>query len=228
MRSQLVKDAYYGTVARLSYLNFLRYRIRARRHAAPLLLHLGSGLHPIAGFVNIDANPLRRPDLWLDLRLGLPFRDDSVAAAYCCHTLEHFAEPDVRNILREAWRVLKPGCGVRLVTPDLGKAIAAYVAGRIDWFDDFPDSRRSLGGRFTNYLLCRDQHRLMFDFSFMAEILHDAGFIDIVERSPHESALFERSYLASFEYEQPAGYHSLFVEAYKPGAPKAPLVERCQ
>ena len=192
----------------------------SRGRSGPLLLHLGSGLHPIAGFVNIDGNPLRRPDLWLDLTLGLPFKDGSVMGAYCSHTLEHFFEPDVRQIMRDTCRVLGPGCGIRIVTPDLGKAVAAYVKQDTGWFDDFPDARRSLGGRFTNYLMCRDQHRLMFDFSFMKELLEDSGFVDVAEFSPHESSLFDRAYLAGFEYEQPGNYHSLFVEAFKPGAPR--------
>jgi predicted SAM-dependent methyltransferase len=221
MTPQFFKDLAYLTVGRLSVVNLLRYRVTGRvpgGNRDPLLLHLGSGTHPIKGFVNIDGNPRRRPDLWLDLTLGLPFPRNSATAAYCCHTLEHFFESDVRRVLGEVFRVLRPGAGVRLVTPDMGKAIAAYHAGNSEWFSDFPDARRSIGGRFANYMLCRDQHRLMFDFSFMSEVLDSVGYTGIREFTPHRSLLFEPGYLATFEYEQPDDNHSLFVEAFKPGA----------
>jgi predicted SAM-dependent methyltransferase len=222
MKSQFVKDVGYMTLGRLSVVNLLRYKLTGQvpghQNGGPLLLHLGSGPHPIKGFVNIDGNPWRRPDLWLDLTLGLPFPDGSATGAYCCHTLEHFFEPDVRQILGDVLRVLRPGGGLRIVTPDMGKAIAAYQRENSAWFSEFPDSRRSIGGRFTNYMLCRDQHRLMFDFSFMREILQDLGFVDIAEFTPHASVLFDTGYLATFEYEQPDDNHSLFVEAFKPGA----------
>ena len=225
MTSQFLKDLAYMTIGRLSAVNLLRYRLTGRvpgpANGGPLLLHLGSGTHPIKGFVNIDGNPRQRPDLWLDLTLGLPFPDGAATAGYCCHTLEHFFEPDVRGVMREMFRVLRPGGGVRLVTPDMGKAIAAYQQRNSGWFSEFPDSRRSIGGRFTNYMLCRDQHRLMFDFSFMSELLEDSGFVGIREFAPHSSVLFDAAYLATFEYEQPDDNHSLFVEAFKPGAEPA-------
>jgi predicted SAM-dependent methyltransferase len=222
MTSQFLKDVAYLTIGRLSAVNLLRYRLTGRvpgrNRGGPLLLHLGSGPHPIEGFINIDGNPWQRPDLWLDLTLGLPFADGSVAGAYCCHMLEHFFEPDVRRILGEMLRVLAPGAGIRIVTPDMGKAIAAFQQQDSAWFSEFPDSRRSIGGRFTNYMLCRDQHRLMFDFSFMSELLDDVGYAGIREFTPHRSLLFEPGFLATFEYEQPEDNHSLFVEAFKPGA----------
>jgi len=228
MTNQGLKDLGYMTIGRLSVVNTLRYRLTGvppiRPNERPLLLHLGSGTHPIAGFVNIDGNPWRRPDLWLDLTLGLPFPDNSVSGAYCCHTLEHFFEPDVRFILAETLRVLRPGCGLRAVTPDMGKAIAAYQQRNAGWFSEFPDARRSIGGRFTNYMLCRDQHRLMFDFSFMSEVLEDVGFTVIAEFSPHRSQIFDQNFLATFEYEQPDDNHSLFVEAIKPGGEPQPSI----
>jgi len=67
-------------------------------------------------------------------------------------------------------------------------------------------------------MLCRDQHRLMFDFSFMSEVLEGVGYTGIREFTPHRSQLFDPGYLATFEYEQPDDNHSLFVEAFKPGA----------
>ena len=111
---------------------------------------------------------------------------------------------------------LKPKGGIRLVTPHLGKAIAAYCATDGNYFSDFPDRRRSIGGRFVNHMLCRDQHRLMFDFSFMEECLVEAGFTGIVERVPQESRIFPLDELRMFEHETKETHNSLFVEATHP------------
>jgi hypothetical protein len=48
------------------------------RQAAPVRLHLGSGQAPIAGWINIDIQPLPGVDRVLDVRRGLPY--DNVVA----------------------------------------------------------------------------------------------------------------------------------------------------
>lgn len=221
MRAQWVKDIVHRTLGEMSLLN--RYRIqligrsalRSRRPDGQIWVQLGSGAHYIEGMINVDVNPFRKRDIWLDLRKGLPFADNSVDAIYCCHTLEHFYEPDVRAILRECSRILKPKAGMRIATPDLKKAAEAYLQGDMKRFSDFPDKRASIGGKLVNYLLCRDQHRLIFDFSFWKEILEGEGFFRVEECKPHQTQIFPAKELSAFEYEQPDCHHSVFVEAFK-------------
>jgi SAM-dependent methyltransferase len=222
MKAQWIKDVVHATLGELSLLNrariraFARGKLRSRRADGKLWVHLGCGRHYVEGMVNVDVNPFVRSEVWLDLRKGLPFADASVDAIYCCHTLEHFHEPDVRRIVADCRRVLKPGAGARIVTPDLRRAAEAYLRGDAAWFSDFPDKRRSVGGRFANAILCRDQHRLAFDASFWEEILGDAGFARVAEKAPHDSAIFPREELAKFEYETPAKHTSVFMEGFRP------------
>jgi len=221
MKSQWIKDIVHHTLGRVSVLN--RYRLqtighsklRSRRTDGLLWLHMGCGKHYIPGMLNVDVNPFIRSDIWLDLRRRLPFADESVDAIYCCHTFEHFSEHDVRKILRECLRVLKRGSGIRIVTPDLKKAVRAYLDGDANYFSDFPDKRSSVGGRCVNYLLCRDQHRLIFDYGFWAELLEQEGFAVIRECVPHQSAIFPQNEITRFEYETPDRHHSVFVEAFR-------------
>lgn len=221
MKSQLVKDLVHSTLGYLSYFNRLRVQylntgiMNSKRSDGLKWVHLGCGDKYIQDMINIDVNPFTHCDIWLDLRRKLPFESNSVDAIYCCHTLEHFYEPDVRLIIDECKRVLKSGAAIRIVTPDFQKAALAYQRHDLDYFSDFPDKRKSIGGRFANYLLCRDQHRLVFDFSFWQEILQDAGFTKIVEQSPHRSQIFSEKDLIRFEYEKPDRHHSVFVEAFK-------------
>ncbi len=222
MKAQWIKDLAHRTLGRASVLNRLRIqtlargRLRARRPDGKLWLHLGCGRHYIEGMLNVDVNPFIRSDIWLDLRRGLPFGTDSVDAIYCCHTLEHFYEKDIRRIVREGLRALKPSHGMRLVTPDLRRSVEAYLRGDTAFFSDFPDRRASLGGKLANHLLCRDQHRLLFDFSFWREILEEEGFVGVCECAPHQSSIFPGEELTTFEYEPPDKHQSVFVEAFKP------------
>lgn len=180
-------------------------------------LHLGCGPKYLPGFVNIDANPRQRLDLWLDVRNGLPFPSNSVDSVYSTHMFEHFFSGELNKLLSECWRVLKPGGGVRLVVPNLASAIMAYNQGRSEWFSDsFPRRFDSVGGRFANFIFCDGQHRTAFDFGYMQEVLGAAGFERVEELSETKSKLYG---------EQPPAYepndsrelsHSLYVEAFKP------------
>jgi predicted SAM-dependent methyltransferase len=217
--SQRMKDLYWAAAAGLSVIN-LHYQRAVRRIGPtrlPLLVNLGSGPQYIEGFVNVDGNPFQKKDLWLDIRFGLPFSDGSVSAIYMCHVLEHFAFPAAQKILRECQRVLAAEGGIRIVVPSLEKAVEAFVRRDADWFFAWPDRYESLGGRFNNFLLCRDQHRLMFDSSLMRELLVLAGFCSFETRCYRVSGLFPPDTLHRME---DAGRkdlydHSLIVEALK-------------
>jgi predicted SAM-dependent methyltransferase len=223
MVPQWIKNVFHATAGRVTVISYCyvrtighrRWTEASRKTRRPLRLHLGSGKGyvDLPGYVNIDINPFNRKDIWLDVRLGLPFPSGSVDSIYCSHMLEHLFAPQAVELLRECYRVLRPTGGIRLVTPHLGRAIAAYLRNDRDFFSDFPDTRRSIGGRFVNHMLCRDQHRLMFDFSFMEESLAAAGFNEISEYTPQESRLFPGEELRVLEHETKATHNSLFVEA---------------
>ena len=218
MKPQWLKDIYYSTVGWLTVGNYLWRRAfpRIPPHER-VILHLGCGKNYIRkpGFINIDGNLFQPKNLWLDITIGLPFPSNSIDAIFASHVLEHLNEKQVRRVLEESYRVLKPGGGVRFITPSLGKAIEAYVRGDRSFFGDWPDPRNSVGGRFNNYLLCRDQHRLMFDFGFLKEFLMHCGFEPCREVSPWESRIFEVSELEEVQRGTSEDHRSLFVEGFK-------------
>ena len=212
-----IKQVVFALVTPLTYMNLLRKRSLLRKWQTKtnerLVLHLGCGKKRLGGFCNIDANPLRRPDLTVDLRIGLPFPAGSVDAIYSHHVFEMFSLSELRKVLAHCFTVLKDGGGMRVGTPSLDRAIDAYVRGDTTFFRDWPDEFRSIGGRFVNYLLCRDQHRLMFDFSFMAELLEEAGFVGAVRSNCGASQVLIPAESVSLEGVEDAS--SLFVEAFK-------------
>ena len=219
MLHQRYKDLCFLALAKATLPNYWirKYLYAFRSHnGLGLHLHLGCGTKYIPGFVNIDANPRQKIDLWLDVRCGLPFAASSVDSIYSTHMIEHFFPDELQQLLRECARVLKAGGGLRLVVPSLTNAIAAYQQGRREWFyDSFPRHFDSLGGRFSNFVFCDGQHRTAFDFNYLREVLGDAGFAQVEESAEGTSRLYAEK-VPAFEPGDANGLpHSLFVEAFR-------------
>jgi SAM-dependent methyltransferase len=219
MLHQRYKDLYFFALSKATLPNFwvrkLFYAIRLPGEK-PLHLHLGCGPKYLSGFVNIDANPRQRLDIWLDVRGGLPFPSNSVDSIYSTHMFEHFYPDELDQLLEECFRVLKPRGGVRVVVPSLRNAIKAYSEARQGWFyDSFPRHFDSLGGRFSNFVFCDGQHRTAFDFDYLKEVLIRAGFHNVQESAEGKSTLYDNT-VPPFEPGDTNGFpHSLFVEAFK-------------
>ena len=215
------KQLTFCTLGKLSYGNILVGRTLHKRYwgsfQGSLVAHLGCGKKYIPGFVNIDANPLVRADIWLDFTLGLPFPDESVDVFYARHVFEHLTIAQVRSVVKRMLRALKPGGGIRLVTPSLSNAINAYESDDMDFFPDWPHVFKSKGGRFNNYLLCAGQHRLMFDFTLTSELLMEAGFVNCEEVCWSESQIFSKDILQTIQSFEGGGVDikSLYVEAHR-------------
>lgn len=184
MLSRRAKSIYYLFAAPLMTVNGFLYRhFRAPRDGA-VRVHLGPGQNNyLDGWINVDANMFTaRCDLWADLRNPLPFHDSSLDAVYSHHVIEHL--PSLSRHLKEIHRCMKPGGMLRVGGPNGDSAIAKFLANDADWFGDFPDKRASIGGRFENFIFCRQEHLTILTRSFMAELLTGAGFIQIAECLP--------------------------------------------
>src|SRR5262249_20200369 len=107
------------------------------------------------------------------LRNKLPFRDSSLDFLYSHHVIEHL--PDLHFHFREMHRCLKPGGAFRVGGPNGDSAIKKFYEGDIAWFHGFPDDRRSLGGRFDNFIFCRQEHVTILTESWLREIAEDVG-----------------------------------------------------
>ena len=208
MFSQRIKDVYFSAILPATYLNHCVWKTRLSgtipkrlkiKGNGKLWLNIGSGAKSHWDFVNIDGNIFRHPDMWLDLKNGIPFASETVDGIYASHVLEHFYYKEVMKIFRESYRVLRPGGALRMIVPSMEGAIAAYLDGNRSWFSEFPTKFESLGGRFANFLFCDGQHRLAFDFSFAEEVMRAAGFSSIVRMNYGESKLLPSDLLLKLE-----------------------------
>lgn len=90
-----------------------------------LNLGCGSRFHP--AWTNVDFNSSSPQVLPYNLLKGIPFNDNFFEAVYHSHLLEHFTKNKALNFMQECFRVLKPGCIIRIVVPDLEQIAKIYV-----------------------------------------------------------------------------------------------------
>lgn len=99
------------------------------KHSRYRLLNLGCGgcFHP--DWVNLDFVAASPAVIRYDLRLGVPFADESADLIYHSHLLEHFPRAWGERFIADCFRVLKPGALLRVAVPDLENIVRAYLAG---------------------------------------------------------------------------------------------------
>jgi hypothetical protein len=214
-----LKRCYYAAFRLPMRINGALYRI-ARQPSEPICVHLGCGqVHYIPGWVNVDANIFSaRPDVWANLMDPLPFRDNSVKMFYSHHMVEHLPDRFLADHFRNMYQCLVPGGGIRVGGPDIGNACRKFVEGDLEWFSSMmPIARRSLGGKFTNFVFCGGEHLTALSESYLRELAADAGFVDIQRCSPvRESGLVGQEVLSrehESDFEVP---HTVIIEARKP------------
>jgi len=142
--------------------------------------------------------------VYFDFKYGIPVHDNSVSYIYSSHMLEHFYYEDAKIMLLESKRVLKNDGIIRIVVPNLKEFINDYLKG----------DKLSLIGIFITRIRLKGksgsvfhQHKFMYDFDLLSELLKECGFQNITEHTYREGKL---PYLDEYEFSYD---HSLFVEA---------------
>ena len=195
-----------------------------------LKIHVGCGEGHLPDWINIDVWPA---PLALNVLWGLPFEDGSVRFAFLSHLLEHLFYPrDVGFVLGDLRRVLAPGGVVRIVVPDIARAIDAYsqdddrfFASRRETWKGWPSHMPRLAEVLMYAGVGIDPgwqfeaHKFAYDFPTIAQALERAGFTGIVrsefQASEHpELRVDEVSPVAKATYGD--RHYSLFVEARRP------------
>lgn len=193
----------------------------------PKLLNLGCGHITPDGWINVDgSNRAWLASKWpridnLLTRLGaieptefsnktvhanllkrFPWPDNSIDGIYMGEILEHFTKADGEAVLRECYRVLKPGAPIRVRVPDFVQYCQSYLAefnsvhqrDRMQWdgshsrwvkmfFDDIciePPNRLRSFGHF---------HKWMYDEVTLLLLLESIGFVEAQRRKVHDSRL---------------------------------------
>jgi len=216
MVHQRWKDFHFIITRVLTKPNYYRYKLLnkfRRRKTAQLYLNIGCGPRKIKRFVNIDYNLFYRPDMWLNVCNGLPFHDGTVDGIYCSEILEHLYTDERDSLLKECYRLLKVGGGIRVIVPNLGNAIQSYVRENVEWFKEKPYSYRTIGGRLSNFLFMDGQHRDCFDYNYLCEVLEKAGFTNVVQLKDGQSSIYNGEILCQVEGK--AEKYRLYIECFR-------------
>ena len=193
----------------------------------PVKLNLGCGPIHAAAWVNVDGSNrawLASRLSWLDrllvsLRLvaptefsaatvyanllrRFPWRDKSVEAIYMGEMLEHFTQEEGERVLRECYRVLRPGGLLRIRVPDNAHFWKKYLEEyestkdkpRVQWclshtrwtamyFQDICVRRPRFWQSMGHY------HKWMYDEISLTLLLESIGFQDVERKKFHDSRI---------------------------------------
>jgi predicted SAM-dependent methyltransferase len=203
-------------------LNAAVYRYLRAPKNGETRVHLGPGLkNYLDGWINIDANIVTaKIDVWADLTSPLPFHNGTVDAFYSHHVVEHLPDGSIAALFDEMYRCLKPGGIIRIGGPDGDNAVRKFIEGDTSWFDDWPDKRASIGGRFANFIFCRGEHATILTRSYLDEVAANASFARISFCRPVTETNYPHvinGEVLAREYEStPDMPHTLILEAQKP------------
>lgn len=140
-------------------------------------LHLGCWHRNFPGFTNVDICDL--PHIHYNSSIDkLPFIEDaSVEYIYCSHALEYYDRFQAIGVLKEWYRVLKPGGMLRVAVPDFDKLLLVYSQTK-----DLKSILGPLFGRMTiegksdnNFIY----HKTVYNFNLLKDLLQDTGFLNI-------------------------------------------------
>lgn len=143
-----------------------------------VLLHVGCGTTNSPEFINIDARPLAHVHIATDDITSLrDFETGTVDLVYMCHILEHIKASELKGVLSEMKRVLKPGGVLRLSVPDFDRLVEVYNAcGK----DITVISKQLMGGQDHQYNI----HYCVFNHRRLSELLKEAGFRKVMPWDP--------------------------------------------
>ncbi len=207
-----------------SFLLRGRYVNKAKLQEPAAYLNVGCGKNSLSGFVNLDYTLWPGVDVCWDLRQPLPFPDCTFNGIFTEHCLEHIEYAECVKVLVEFFRILKPGCVVRIVVPDGGLYLSLYTRAQDGESVQFPYV--GLAGKkdfeidsviaFTpimavNRIFRAYGHRFAYDFETMKVILEYVGFVGVNQCGYRVGS--DVNLLVDTEYRAP---QSLYVEAMKP------------
>lgn len=140
-------------------------------------LHLGCGKRYIPGFVHVDLDDFPHIDYQHDARSLPMFEDNTAALVYACHVIEYFDRIEVLDVLREWYRMLKPGGVLRLAVPDFAAMVEVYRK-----YGDLSLIHGPLYGPMVIHTDSGERtiyHRTVYDFETLRSVLESVGFNNV-------------------------------------------------
>ena len=174
-------------------------------------IQLGAGMTPVSQFENLDFYSFRpfkgnQRIVGHDLRYPLPYHDQVFEGAFCEHTMEHLYPNQANTLMKEIYRILKPGAIFRCTVPDLKKYVDFYTGKAVDpAFQQFESGCEAIWSLSQNW-----GHLSIWDYPMLSRKLTEAGFSSVSEKKFHEGN--NRDLLVDLEDRK---WETLYVEAVR-------------
>lgn len=194
-------------IIRYPMLFILRARIWQRmkinrylRQSDDPKLQIGFGNNPLNGWLNTGVS---LSEIWhgayLDAGKQFPLPDSSLNYVYSEHVFEHLSYQQGINMLKESYRVLKPGGLIRIATPNLQFLLDLYQEPENPLHRDYIEYSSKHGGIPPKpvYVISRFHtdwgHKVIYDRETLANLLEEVGFTCIciceVGKSKHSALI---------------------------------------
>ena len=191
-------------------------------------LEIGSGNNPEADYIHLDIQKgLPSLDIRSDARKTPVPANFVIEEIRAVHIMEHFCHPEYASkamrkqwgttfeVVKEAYRMLKPGGKFKIVTPDYDKICESRQKRRVDpyWLQ-----RWTVGGHLDNY----DVHHWLWTHDDAKQWFTQAGFTNLTDWNPiqgwkavHKLNWKTPTTSGNMEWHKIEWYHWLFFEGTK-------------
>jgi len=139
-------------------------------------LHIGCGKRFLPGFVHIDLGDFPHIDYRQSAERLPMLAAASVDLIYASHVLQYYDRQEVRAVLAEWRRVLKPGGVLRLAVPDFPALVDVYeLSGSLGPILGPLYGRMAIEGDGERLIY----HKTAYDFPALEAVLSESGFEDV-------------------------------------------------
>lgn len=143
--------------------------LRIPRRVRRLRLDLGSGSNGMPNHIHCDIRPMRDIELVCDIS-RVPLEDGIADEVFSAHAIEHFPRREVPAMLREWFRLVKPGGSLTVCCPNIAFLCLAFARNKFHGADEL--SHYIYGGQDYG----ENYHKCGFDFPLLEKLLLEAGF----------------------------------------------------
>ena len=191
-----VKRNLYRELLRLSRWLGGRNRRKIRNYlsgAGEKKLVLGCGASVLKGWLNSDFEPAGNEVVYLNVTARFPFPDDVFDYVFTEHMIEHISYADGLHMLRECFRVMKPGGRIRISTPNLEFLLDLHRSDKSPLQEEYirvQAEKWRVNRQDThviNYYVREWGHCFIYDEIGLKCAMEKAGFREIERCALHES-----------------------------------------